>query len=164
MAEPRTYTEAELAQIKQEASDAAFKKGLEKAKANLEASKGQADTEAKLKRLQELEAKEAERAVQAELNETIEALKADELKDTGLKTPAVKRFATEHKDTLKGLTGEALASKVKELRESANEDDKTLFFDNADVNASGSLSQAAQGGEKETGYEYLPGSSIKIKK
>lgn len=162
--ENRTYTQAEVEQMKAEASQVAFKRGQEKAKAELEASKEQKQTEEQLKRLQELEAKEAERLEQAELNETIEALKAEELKGTGLRVPALTRFAKENKDVIKGLTGEALASKVKELRENANEDDQALFFENADVNASGSLAQAANGGNNETTTEYLKGSSIRVVK
>lgn len=156
MPEDRTYTQAEVDQMRQEASDKAYKA----AEAKLKGAEVEKETQAKLTRLEQLEAAEAKRLEEAELNNTVANLKADELKDTGLKGAAAKRFAMEHKDDLKGLTGEELAAKVKDLRENLDEEDKELFFQDTEVNASKSL-LGGDGKDDDDEVQYYPGTTIR---
>lgn len=159
MPENKTYTQAEVDQMRQEASDKAFKA----AEAKYKQTQALEETEAKLKRLQELEEAEAKRLEQAELNETISNLKADELKDTGLRGAGLKRFALEHKNDLKGLAGDELATKVKALKDELENEDKELFFTETEVNASGSLLGGDDNNDEEE-IEYYPGTTIKRNK
>lgn len=156
-----TNTQVEVEKPTKQIAKESYEAGYAKAKRELEAQQQNADVEAKIKRLDELEKAEAERLAQAEINETINNLKDDELKEAGLKTAGIKRFATENIDSIKGLKGTELSAKIKEIRESVNEDDQTLFFENVEVNASGSIVASAKSDQEEAGkVEYYPGTSI----
>ncbi len=150
----KTYTQAEFDAAVKEKADASYKAGLKKAKddAQTEAEKAELDAFRKAKLDQEAE---------NELNGVIEALGTDDLKEAGLTANGINRFAKEFKDELKGLKGAELATKVKTLR-----DDKAnaLYFNKVDVSASGTLIEAAKGGqEKQSKVEYYKGTTIKRK-
>lgn len=157
MPEDKTYTQAQVDEMVQTASD----KGYKAAEAKLKGAEVEKDTQAKLTRLEQLEEAEAKRLAEAELNNTVSNLKADELKDTGLKGAAAKRFAMEHQDELKGLAGEELATKVKDLRENLDEEDKELFFQDTEVNASSSLLGGDGKDDDDNKVKYYPGTTIR---
>lgn len=158
-----TFTQEQVEQLLKEKADASFKAGQKKAREEKAKAAQESNFEAQKARLEELEGQETIRLQEKELNETIAFLKTDAMNDTGLKVAGLKRFANENKEQLKGLSGEALSAKVKEIRESINEDDENLFFDNAEVQASSSL-VGGEFNEENNGDEYYPGSSIRKRK
>lgn len=155
MAEERTYTQAEVEEQRREASEIAFRKGQEKAKES-------ANQKTQAEKLKYYEEKEAKELAEKEFNSITTSLQSEDLAEAGLKKSAITRFAKEHMDDLKGLEGKELSAKVKELRESANEDDRDLFFGTTEVSASGSLKPLGSGATK-PGYSYVPGTTIRIK-
>lgn len=160
MPEIKTYTQEEVEQIRKETSDAAYKAAKEK----LAKKKEEQNTQAQLEELQTLKEEKAQREKQEQFNTFTNSLK--DVKDTGIKSAGLSRFAKEHYETLKDKTGDDLTTAIKNIRENSNEDDKALFFEDGDVDTTKTLRTITkETHEPETdGYYESDTSSIRARK
>lgn len=132
-----TYTKEQVEAMIREKSDASYKAGLAKAQNEAKENADKAELE---RYRQEAQAQKAKQ----ELNGIVEALKADDLKEYGIK--GTSRFANEYKDQLLGKSGDELKQALNSIRDKADDETKGLFFGSSEVNASGTLLEAALGG------------------